>query len=83
MLDNQKCQRKVVKIFLPMPFGICFGCSKEPSQCSFKYPQHMFWLRIQKIIFLLRSYPLLTKGLGGGGGGFRSLGIFDLYSCRF
>ena len=29
---------------------MCFGCSKEPSHrdCSFEYPQHMFWLSNKK-----------------------------------
>ena len=30
-LDKQKNQRKVVNIFLPIVFSLCFGCSKEPS----------------------------------------------------
>ena len=36
-------------------FLVCFGCSKEPSYWdgSFEYPQHMFWLRNKKIIFLI------------------------------
>ena len=25
-------QLKIVNIFLPISFNICFGCSKEPSQ---------------------------------------------------
>ena len=56
-LDKQNIQRKTVNIFLPIIFGISFGCSKEPSHrdCSFEYPQHMFWLRNKKIIFLLRT----------------------------
>ena len=39
-------QRKIVNIFLPIIFSICFGCSKEPSHGdgSFEYPQHMFCL---------------------------------------
>ena len=28
---NKKFQRKIVNIFLPIIFSICFGCSKEPS----------------------------------------------------
>ena len=42
---------------------MCFECSKEPSHRdgSFEYPQHMFWLRIRKIIFI---YALLSGGLG-------------------
>ena len=30
-LINKKFQRKIVNIFLPIMFSICFGCSKEPS----------------------------------------------------
>ena len=56
-LDNQNFQRKIVNIFLPIIFSICFGCSKEPSHQdgSFEYPQHMLWLRNKGIIFLLRT----------------------------
>ena len=52
---NKKFQRKIVNIFLPIIFSICFGCSKEPSHLdsSFNYPQHMFWLRNKKIMFLV------------------------------
>ena len=41
---------KIVNIFLPIIFSICFECSKEPSQWdgSVEYPQHMFRLRIKK-----------------------------------
>ena len=47
---NKITQRKIVNIFLPILFSICFGCSKEPSHLdgSFKNPQHMFWLRNKK-----------------------------------
>ena len=47
-------QRKIVNIFFPILFSIGFGCLKEPSHWdgSFEYPQHMFWFRNQKIIFL-------------------------------
>ena len=40
-----------------LPPTICFGCSKEPSHWdgSFEHPQHVFWLRNKKIIFLLRT----------------------------
>ena len=36
---------------------MCFGCSKEPSRCdgSFKYPQHMFWMRLKEINFQIRT----------------------------
>ena len=30
-LDKKKFQRKIVNIFLPIFFSICFGSSKEPS----------------------------------------------------
>ena len=52
---NKNFQRKIVNIFLLISFSICFGCSKEPSHLdgSFEYPQHMFWLRNKKIVFLL------------------------------
>ena len=37
---------------------MCFGCSKEPSHwdCSFEYPQHMFWLRNKKKNSVAHSY---------------------------
>ena len=59
---NKNFQRKIVNIFLPINFNICFGCSKEPSHWdgSFGYPQHMFWLKIRKLFF---CYTLLTKVL--------------------
>ena len=46
--------RKIEIIFLSISLNICFGCSKEPSHrdCSFEYPQHMFWLRNKKKIKL-------------------------------
>ena len=28
---NKNFERKIVNIFLPISFNICFGCSKEPS----------------------------------------------------
>ena len=39
-----KC--KIVNIFSPIIFNICFRCSNKPShwEGSFEYPQHMFWL---------------------------------------
>ena len=30
-LDKQNFECKIVNIFLPITFNICFGCSKEPS----------------------------------------------------
>ena len=30
-LDKQNFERKIVTIFLPISFNICFGCSKELS----------------------------------------------------
>ena len=52
--SSKKFQLKIVNIFLPIIFSICFLCSKESSHGdgSFEYPQHMFWLRNKKIIFL-------------------------------
>ena len=29
---NKIFERKIVNIFLPISFHICFGCSKEPSR---------------------------------------------------
>ena len=60
---NTNLQRKFVNIPLPIVLSIWFGCSKEPSHWdnSFEYPQHMFWLKNKKSIFL--GYKLLTKGL--------------------
>ena len=54
---QEKLKVKIVDIFLPISFNICFGCSKEPSHGdgSFEYPQHMFWLRNKKNSFLLRT----------------------------
>ena len=42
-------------VLLSISLNIRFGYSKEPSHRdgSFEYPQHMFWLRNQKIIFLI------------------------------
>ena len=59
---EQLFEHKNVNNFLPSNLNICFGCSKEPSQgdCSFEYPQHMFWLRNKKVIF---SYAHLSGGL--------------------
>ena len=30
-LDKHFFQHKIVNIFLPISFSMCFGCSKEPS----------------------------------------------------
>ena len=45
-------EQKIVNIFLPMSFNICFGCSKELSYSdgSFEYPQHIFWFINKKVI---------------------------------
>ena len=53
-LVKQIFKIKIVNIFLPVIFSICFGCSKEPSHRdgSCEYPQHMFQLRNKKNIFL-------------------------------
>ena len=41
---------------------MCFGCSKEPSQCdgSFEYPQHMCRLRNKRKIL---NHILLSGGV--------------------
>ena len=54
---NKIFECKIVNMFLPISFNICFRCSKEPSHRdgSFEYPQNMFWLRNKKIIFLVRT----------------------------
>ena len=56
-LDKQKNEHKIVNIFLPISFNICFGCSKKTSHwdSSFEYPQHMFWLRNKKINFFVHT----------------------------
>ena len=56
-LDKPNFERKIVNIFIPISLSICFGCSKGPSHWdgSFEYPQHMFWLRNKKIIFLVHT----------------------------
>ena len=61
-LDKQNFECKIINIFLPISFNICFGCSKEPSHWdgSFEYPQHMFWLRNKKIKFLVRTLMFTT-----------------------
>ena len=58
-LDKQFLERKIVNCFLPITFYILFGRSKEPSHWdgSFKWPQHMFWLRNKKIV-KLKSWKL-------------------------
>ena len=58
----KKFEGKIVHVFLPIRFNMCFGCIKELSHSdgSFEYPQHMFWLRNKKLFFL---FALLTKGL--------------------
>ena len=45
---------KIENVFLSISFNIYFESLKEPSQSdgSFKYPQHIFWLRNKKINFL-------------------------------
>ena len=52
-------------IFSPIIFGVCFGCSKEPSHGdgSFEHPKHMLKIMGKKIFTTLPvtdSY-LLTK----------------------
>ena len=54
-----------VILFLPTNSNMCFGCSKEPSNCdgSFEDLQHMFWLRNEYV--LTHSYigPVKQKYL--------------------
>ena len=54
---NKICESKIVKIFIPISFNICFGCSKDPSHSdrSFEYPQQMFWLRNKKMNISLHT----------------------------
>ena len=61
-LDKQKKQGKIVNIFLPIIFSICFGCSKEPSNWDDSLSTHniCFGWEIRKLFF---CYPLLTKVL--------------------
>ena len=49
---------KIAIIFLSISLNMCFGYSKEPSHQdgSFKYPQHMFWLRNNKNNFQVRTF---------------------------
>ena len=54
---NKNVQHKIVNIFLPMIFSICFGCSLRRF---YEYPQPMFWLKIRKLFF---CYAHLTKVL--------------------
>ena len=51
----------VIIIFLTISLNMCFRWSKEQSHwdSSFEYPEHMFWLKNQKIIF---SNTLLSGG---------------------
>ena len=47
VLSKKEIQRKIVIIFLSISLNMWDG--------SFEYPQHMFWLRNKKIIFLLST----------------------------
>ena len=50
--------REIAIIFLSISLNMCFRCSKEPSHwdCSFEYPQHVFWLRNKKNNFQLHTF---------------------------
>ena len=56
-LDNKTFECKLVNIFLPISFNICFGCSKEPFHLdgAFEYQQHIFWFRNKNNNFLVRT----------------------------
>ena len=50
----------------------CFGCSKEPSHLdgSCKYQQHMFWLKMKKILcnsILMPAYDVQPSKHQGTG----------------
>ena len=57
--NKQNFEHKVLNFFLSISFNISLGCSKEPSHGhgSFEYPQHIFWLRNKKIIFITHPHP--------------------------
>ena len=42
----------IVNIYLPINLNMCFWCSKDGS---FKYPQHMFWMRNKENSFTIRT----------------------------
>ena len=48
---NTNFQRKIVNIFLPIIFIICFGC-------SFEYPQYMFLVEKKEIYFSVNMIDL-------------------------
>ena len=54
---NTIFESKIVNIFMPISFNICFGCSKDPSHSdgSVEYPQQMFWLQNKKNNILLHT----------------------------
>ena len=53
---NKKFQHKIVNIFLPIIFNICFIAQKNRLIEKVLLSTHnMFWLRNKKIIFLLRT----------------------------
>ena len=54
---NKIFEGKIVNIFLPISFNICFGCSKDlsNSDSSYENPQQMFWLPNKKINILLHT----------------------------
>ena len=49
---NKLLEHKIVIIFLPINFNMCFGCSKEPfhGDGSFEYPQHVSVITIYSFI---------------------------------
>ena len=49
---------KIVIILLSISLNICLGYSKEPSHedGSSEYPQHVFWLKNNKMSFQLHTF---------------------------
>ena len=48
---NTFSERKIVKIFLPISLNTCFGAQTNRliETVLFEYPEHMLWLRNEKI----------------------------------
>ena len=61
-IDKQNFRRKILTIFLPIIFSICFGCSKDRLIERVLLSTHniCFGCEIRKLFF---CYALITKGL--------------------